>query len=392
MSGSMREKRPGVWELRAFLGRDTAGKVRHLSVTFEGGKRQAQRALAALVAEIEDSDTELIAEWGPDTTINDAILGWERNGWDDLSPTTARRYKGIWTLHIRDSIGRKRIKALGPYEIERYLRDLKAQGLSRSSVHQTRAVLHRSCRLARKWSGNRLPNPVSDTEMPDWALADQPVQVRAPDPGEVHALLDAARELDLRFAVFLRVIAATGARRGEVCALRWSDIDMPAGTLVIDEAIIAHDGGARSKDPKNRSSIRALALDRGTLVALEELSLEQRRLAEACGAALDERAYVFTTDPTGVTPPHPDAMTKAFARTRRKAGVASDVHLHSLRHFQSTQLDAVISEAQKQARMGWATVQMARHYTGVVTEEDRRAADHIGELLGPPQRAASADG
>ncbi len=388
----MREKRPGVWELRAFLGRDTSGRVRHRSITFQGGKRQAQRALAALVAELEESDTELIVEWGPDTTVNDAILGWERNGWDDLSPTTARRYKGIWDLHIRDSIGRKRIKALGPYEIERYLRDLKAKGLSRSSVHQTRAVLHRSCRLARKWSGNRLPNPVSDTEMPDWALADQAHQVRAPDPAEVHALLRAARELDLRFAVFLRVIAATGARRGEVCALRWSDINASAGTLVIDEAIIAHDGGARSKDPKNRSSIRMLALDRGTLDELDELSDEQRHIADACGAALDRGAYVFTTDPTGATPPHPDAMTKAFGRARTKAGVASDIHLHSLRHFQSTQLDAVISEAQKQARMGWATVQMARHYTGVVTEEDRRAAAHMGDLLDPPQVAASADG
>ena len=75
MSGSMREKRPGVWELRAFLGRDTAGKVRHRSVTFEGGKRQAQRALAALVAEIEDSGTELIAEWGrtPPSTMPSSV-------------------------------------------------------------------------------------------------------------------------------------------------------------------------------------------------------------------------------------------------------------------------------------------------------------------------------
>ena len=135
-----------------------------------------------------------------------------------------------------------------------------------------------------------------------------------------------------------------------------------------------------------------LALDRGTLDELDELSDEQRHIADACGAALDRGAYVFTTDPTGATPPHPDAMTKAFGRARTKAGVASDIHLHSLRHFQSTQLDAVISEAQKQARMGWATVQMARHYTGVVTEEDRRAAAHMGDLLDPPQVAASADG
>jgi hypothetical protein len=42
----------------------------------------------------------------------------------------------------------------------------------------------------------------------------------------------------------------------------------------------------------------------------------------------------------------------------------------------------VISEAQKQARLGWSTVHMARHYTDAITEEDRRAADHIGKVLG----------
>ena len=41
----------------------------------------------------------------------------------------------------------------------------------------------------------------------------------------------------------------------------------------------------------------------------------------------------------------------------------------------------VISEAQKQARLGWSTVHMARHYTDVIEEEDRRAAEHIGCLL-----------
>lgn len=383
MPGSLREKRPGVWELRVFLGRSADGRVQHRSVTFRGGKRQAQRALATVIAEIDDADGELVLDWGLDTTINDAILGWERNGWQDLSPTTARRYKGIWTVHIRDTIGRKRIRALGPYEVEQFLRDLKAKGLSVSSVRQTRAVLHRACRLARKWSGNRLPNPVTDTELPDWPLAEQPMPVRAPEPDEVRRILAAAHEVDLRFAVFLRVIAATGARRGEVCALRWSDLDVAAATMRIDEAIIA-DGGARSKDPKNRSSVRSLALDSGSLAELEQLRSKQKRDAQICGLALAEDAYIFGTDPTDPLPPHPDAMTKAFGRTRARAGVAPDVHLHSLRHFQSTQLDSVISEAQKQARMGWATIQMARHYTDVVTEEDRRAADHIGAVLDPP--------
>ena len=55
-----------------------------------------------------------------------------------------------------------------------------------------------------------------------------------------------------------------------------------------------------------------------------------------------------------------------------------DLHLHSLRHFQATSLDAVIPERQKQARLGWSTVHMARHYTDTISSEDRKAAEHIG--------------
>lgn len=56
-------------------------------------------------------------------------------------------------------------------------------------------------------------------------------------------------------------------------------------------------------------------------------------------------------------------MSHTFIKVRRQAGIASDVHLHSLRHFQATILAPVIPERQKQARMGWSTVRMARHYT-----------------------------
>ncbi len=61
-------------------------------------------------------------------------------------------------------------------------------------------------------------------------------------------------------------------------------------------------------------------------------------------------------------------------------GVAVAVDLATidqLRHFQSTELDRVISEFQKQARLGWSTMHVARHYTGAVSPEDRRAAEHM---------------
>jgi integrase len=338
-----------------------------------------------LVAE-QESEPGVVPEepsaWGPATTINDAIAAWQGNGWEDLSPKTALRYTSAWQTHIRGSIGRRRIASLGPYDVEQYFRGLKRKGLSEGSVRMVRAVLHRACRLARRWSSNVLPNPISDTELPTWRLDERPEAVRAPRLEEVAALLKAADGDDIRVPVFLRFLAATGVRRGEACALRWSDIDGEARTIRVDEAVVAAKGGAVVRAPKTRASVRTVAVDGRTLGVLEDLRREQQRLADACDESLTWASFVFSFEPGGHVPPYPDSFSHALARIRTRAGLPGDIHLHSLRHFHATMLDPVISEAQKQARLGWSTVQMARHYTDAVEEEDRRAADHVGELLG----------
>ena len=52
------------------------------------------------MAEANAGDGDVVLDWGPDTTVNDAVVGWQRNGWDDLSPSTVRRYRSIWTVHV----------------------------------------------------------------------------------------------------------------------------------------------------------------------------------------------------------------------------------------------------------------------------------------------------
>jgi len=384
MPGSMRERQPNVWELRVFLGRDANGKVRHGYQTFHGGKRAAERELSRLVAAAEDEPVPPPAvetpRWNVRTTVNDAIQGWKDNGWEDLSPSTVRRYENMWMKHVHGSIGNKRLTTLSPYDVEKYFRRLKADGLAEASVRQIRALMHRACRLARKWSGGVLPNPIADTELPTWALDDR-VEVRAPNLDEVRTLIATADRFDPSFAAVLRLVAATGMRRGEVCALRWNDVDLSAGTVRISQSVVAAKGGAMLKSPKTRASIRTLAIDPETASMLRRLQMAQRTLAIACGLTLEPESFLFSSEPGGLVPPHPDAMSHTFAAVRTKGKVAADVHMHSLRHFHATVLDPVISEAQKQTRLGWSTVKMARHYTDSVPEEDRRAAAHVGKML-----------
>lgn len=385
MPGSVRLVRDkDVWELRVYLGRNDSGKVRHRYQTFRGTRQQAERALARLVSEVDREPVQLVTKdshgFGDKTTINDAIAAWKQNGWQDLSPTTTRRYTSIWKTHIRDSIGKEAIVSLSPFNVERYFRDLKDKGLSEASVRQTRALLHRVCHLARKWSGGTLSNPIADTELPAWGL-DDAKEVRAPSVTEVRRLIDAGFDYDLRVGVFIRVIAATGMRRGEACGLRWKDVDTDARVVAVNESVVATSGGTVVKGPKTRAGIRKVSIDGGTASYLRKLYSYQQDLSTACGVELGEDDFVFSCDKGGDTPPHPDTMSHAFSKVRATAGVPSDIHLHSLRHFQATALDSVISEAQKQSRLGWSTVQMARHYTDSVPDEDRRAAQHLGDLL-----------
>ncbi len=385
MAGSLRLVRGSdTWEMRIYLGRDSEGRVRHLHRTFQGTRRAAERELARLIAEQSATPGAVPEEptvWGPATTINDAIAAWQGNGWEDLSPKTVRHYESTWRVHIRDSIGRHRIVSLTPYDVEVYFRKLKRAGRSEATVRLVRAVLHRACRLARRWSGNVLPNPLADTELPTWTLDESPADVRAATTEEILQLLRAAGDKDPRLRTFLRVLAATGMRRGEACALRWSDIDADAGTIRVDEAVVTAKGGAVVKGPKTRASVRTVAVDGVTLELLAKLREEQSTIAVKCGEMLVEDPFVFGFTPGGDVPPYPDSMSHALTRLRKLAGVSSEVHLHSIRHFHATALDPVISEAQKQARLGWATVQMARHYTDTVPEEDRRAAEHVERLL-----------
>lgn len=398
MAGSMRprpDKGRDAFELRVFLGRDAEGRVRHRSVLFRGTLRQAERELARMIVDQEDEPSvasdETSRQWGPTTTFNDAIAGWRENGWEDLSPVTARRYESVWKLHVRDGIGRRRISSTSPYDVERYFRQLKSDGAGRETIRYVRSIIHRACRLARKWSGNVLPNPVADTELPAFGLDAESDPVRAPSAEEVRLVLKAASTLDVRYGACLRLVAATGIRRGEACALRWSDVDWETGTIRVDEAVVTARGRAVVKSPKTRASIRTLALDEGTLAVLRELEVEQQRLALGSDEAMGSEAFVFSASLGGATPPYPDTMSRAFLRVRRDAGVDADVHLHSLGHFQATTLDAVIPERQKQARLGWSTMRMARHYTDAVAAEDKRVAEHVGRVLGGSDGTATGE-
>jgi integrase len=118
------------------------------------------------------------------------------------------------------------------------------------------------------------------------------------------------------FAAFLRLVAVTGMRRGEACALRRSDVDMGAG--VIRKARAISQGVER--DTKTGARY-ALALDAATIdVLATHLDAMDDRAAEF-DITLKPDCFVFSNEPDCSRPWRPDGVTQRFARLCDRLGL-----------------------------------------------------------------------
>ena len=176
-----------------------------------------------------------------------------------------------------------------------------------------------------------------------------------PTAADVVALIEAADALEPMFGLYVRVVAATGMRRSEACGLRWSDIDLEDGRLVVQRSHLSLPGAVGDRPTKTRS-VRTVTLDPDTVAALTSAWLAARHLARFAGVDDDRRraGYVFSFDADGASAWRGDTVDSRWARTRRAAGVTG-VRLHDLRHWQATQLlDAGVPVPTVAARLGHA--------------------------------------
>ena len=109
--------------------------------------------------------------------------------------------------------------------------------------------------------------------------------------------------------LFVRLAATTGARRGELCALRWKAVDLVDATVRIEASGYSERGGpVQIKDTKNHSR-RVVSLDDSTVARISD-HLEQMGLrASACGVELSPESFVLHTTPTVYA--HGDPTTSA---------------------------------------------------------------------------------
>jgi integrase len=315
----------------------------------------------------------------PTLSLVELIERWMDLVTDDLSPTTVRSYRCLIDGKILPALGSLEIHELTPSALDSFYISLRRdQGLATGTVRHVHSILRSCLAQAVKW-GLLDANPALSASPPKLRRA----EVQPPDLAQLQTLIHEAERVNPPFSRFLRLMAATGLRRGEACALRWTDVDFDEATLVVRRALITAKGKSTLVKSTKTRSIRRIALDVTTLTALRvQRDFAQSKAAED-DAELVHEAYIFSHAVDGSRPWYPDNASHNFITLRNRLGFHG-VRLHDLRHAHATQLLAAgVPVRTVSGRLGHANAATTLGvYAHFLASSDRDAANVITELLG----------
>ncbi len=231
------------------------------------------------------------------------------------------------------------------------------------------------------------------------------------DEHQAGILLSAMESEDIKFRAIVHLALATGCRRGELVALRWSDLDMEKGTVNIKRSIQYIPGqGLSTKEPKNKSSIRIIKIPSSTISILRAYKMSQNGQKVKIGSAwlADERQkqgenfvdpeWIFTTQDGHVM--HPDSISNWFPEFINRFNKSIDedekinkedkqqyklpnITFHSLRHSAASLLiNKGLNVRALASRLGHANANTTLSiYAHAFMSADAQAADMMENIL-----------
>jgi integrase len=206
---------------------------------------------------------------------------------------------------------------------------------------------------------------------------------------EIGALSSMAR--GTRWETFIAIALMLGARRGEVLALTWNDVDLDAGRVIIRASLSQTKGAIALKTTKT-DRVRTVPISASTVAAFRKQHAQQAADKLLIGEAyrVDLTLPIFTDELGGRL--SPKAAPNAFARLAKKAG-SSTTSLHSTRHTAATTLvRAGIDLRTVSSILGHSNASVTLGIYSHVVEGAERAAVDVLEVRLEPAMTSRVEG
>jgi len=295
-----------------------------------------------------------------------------------LRPTTWGRYAWMTNHYVTPALGEVPLRRLRAEHLEGLYRELlergraRGGGLSPKTVVEVHSMIRSALRSAVRKRYLRVN--VADNAVAPRVRSISRSVMRSWTAEQLRAFLTVARSHRLFPALYLA--ATTGMRRGEVCGLLWSDVDLSAERLSVNRALHLASGQLVEVPVKTRTSRRSIDLDAHTVEILRVWQEEQQR----AGHSKQVDGPVFTA--VSGKRLNPDTLTQTFDRLSDGSS-APRIRLHDLRHTHATLLIAagipvkVVSERLGHASPAFTMVT----YQHVLPGMQAQAAATFAELI-----------
>lgn len=368
--GTIVQRSDGRWEAKIDLGYVNGKRTRK---SFYGKTRK--EVAAKLAKALREREQGLPVE-SERETVKSFLERWlEDTARPRLAPRTFESYEMICRVHLIPALGRIRLAKLTPQDVQRYMNQKLAAGLSARTVAGHRAVLRKALNDALAW-GIVARNAAELASPPKQPKHER----RYLTPDEAKYLLTSIQGHRLEPLVITAL--GLGLRQAEVLGLRWEDIDEEAGVVWPRMQVQRLRGqGLVLRELKSAKSATPLPLPDVVAAALRQ---QRKRVAElrlAAGPAWQDHGLVF---PSAVgTPQDPRNLSRAWDRLRRRIGM-DWLGMHGLRHGFGSLLAArgvhprVAMELMRHSQFS-LTMEI---YTHVAPDMAREAAREIDRALG----------
>ena len=359
--GSIRWHRGG-WELRIQIDGRRLTR-RHHAPNTRAGRRAAEAALEQLARQL--------GAGADDATVADILTSYATARSADWSPST----RAAHAHHVRplvDALGATPAHRLTVAAIEDLYGSWRAAGLAPTTIRRRHGILSAAMIRAERL-GVIAHSPTRNVEI---SHPSDPADVDLPDVATVLAAISRI-EGPAWLAVAARLTVATGMRRGELCALRWADVDLDASTAKISAAMSVGPDGPVRKGPKSRRKLATITLDPGTVAVLRSWRHEQQTRRLALGIGWDDHAPVIPSPTAPDAPIHPDRITRTWIRHRAQIGLPG-LRWHDLRHVIASELVAAgLDPVTIAGRLGHDPAMLLGRYAHARPAADQAAADVV---------------
>ena len=377
MKGNLTRRGETSWRLKFDTGRDpVTGRRVTKFVTLRGTRRQAQEEAARIIAGTATGEYVERSK----TMVADYLRSW-LSGLHGLAGKTRQEYGRLITQLVIPHLGNHELQRLRPAHIADWHAKLLVSGgkngrpLSARTVGHAHHVLHTA--LERAVGTELLARNVAHAISPPKVALTEIAALKA---DEIAPILAALKGYKLEAIAVLAL--STGARRGEILALHWGDVDLTAGTVRIARSLeqTAADG-LKFKQPKTARGVRTISLP---AVAVETLQAHRKR-------QLEQRMMLGQGKPTAGTlvfstidggPINPNGLSRDWGDFVRAQGLPL-VTFHGLRHSHVSALIASgVDPLTISRRIGHANVSTTTNVYGhLFKRTDTMAAKAIEAVL-----------